>query len=178
MEFVQPIRDKEKIELMKKSFKNDRDRFLFVLGINVALRVSDLLSLKVKDLRNRTHLVMKESKTGKEKRQIISPTLKKEINKYTKGMDSEDWLFPSRKGDKPISRVQAYRILNEVAQRVGVEEIGSHSLRKTFAFHYYQATNDIVTIQQLLNHSTPAVTLRYIGVNQDIMDEKLKDFSL
>lgn len=177
MEFVQPIRDKAKIELMKKSFKSDRDRFLFVLGINVALRISDLLKLRVKDLQG-THLILKESKTGKTRRQIISKSLRKEINQYCKEKDQNEFLFPSRKGGKAISRIQAYRILNEVAAKCGIDEIGSHSLRKTWAFHYYQTTKDVVTIQQLLNHSSPAISLKYIGVEQDQMDEKLKDFSL
>ncbi|TMN23149.1 site-specific integrase [Lentibacillus cibarius] len=178
MKFVQPIRDKEKIELMKQSFNNERDRFLFIMGINTALRVSDLLQLKVKDVKG-THLKVIESKTGKLKRQIISMTLREEINEYTKGMNEEDVLFPSRKGNnKPLSRVQAYRILNRVSEQVGLEEIGTHTLRKTFSYWYYKQTKDVVTVQQLLNHSSPAVTLRYIGVNQDEMDERLKDFSL
>lgn len=177
MEVVQPIRDVEKIALMKQSFKNDRDRFLFMLGINTALRVSDLLSLKVKDLKG-THLIIKESKTKKPKKQIISPALKIEINEYTQGMNDNDFLFPSRKGDKPLSRVQVYRILNEVAESCGIEEIGSHSLRKTFGYHFYKKTKDVVSLQHLLNHSTPQVTLRYIGVTQDSMDDLLLDFGL
>lgn len=177
MEFVQPIRDKTKIEAMKKSFSSDRDRFLFILGINTALRVSDLLKLCVKDLQG-THLILKESKTGKTKRQIISTSLRKEIKLYCNGKDENEFLFPSRKGTAPISRVQAYRILNEVAQRCGVEEIGSHSLRKTFGYHFYQKTKDVVSLQHLLNHSNPQTTLRYIGITQDNMDELLMDFTL
>lgn len=178
MEFVQPIRDPQKIEAMKEALRSPRDRFLFVLGINTALRISDLLKLKVSDLRGKSHLSLKENKTGKARKQIISKPLKKEINAYTEGMDPEAWLFPSRTGKGPISRVQAYRILNETAKKIGLDEIGTHTLRKTFAFHFYQQTNDVVTVQQLLAHSSPAITLRYLGVNQDVMDDKLKDFSL
>lgn len=177
MEFVQPIRNKETIEDMKKCFKNDRDRFLFVLGINTALRISDILKLRVRDLKG-SHLKITESKTGKEKRQIITPALRKEIEQYIEGKHEEDFLFPSRKGNKPISRIQAYRVLNEVADVLGLDEIGTHTLRKTFGYHFYNQTKDIATLQQLLNHSAPSVTMRYIGLNQDALDMALEDFSL
>lgn len=177
MEFVQPIREKSIIEKMKKSFKSDRDRFMFVLGINTALRISDILKLKVKDLKG-THLKVSEDKTGKVKRQIINPALREEIEKYIEGKHDEDLLFPSRKGTKPISRIQAYRIMNNVAEDLGLEEIGTHTLRKTFGYHFYNKTKDIATLQMLLNHSAPSVTLRYIGMNQDALDSALEDFSL
>ena len=177
MEFVQPIREKSKIELMKNNLKTARDRFLFVLGINTALRISDLLKLKVEDVRG-THLDIKETKTGKIKKHFINPTLQDEIERYTENMKEHDYLFPSRKGTKPISRIQAYRILNETAKSLGIDEIGTHTMRKTFGYHYYQKTKDIATLQQLLNHSAPSVTMRYIGLHQDAMDKALEDFSL
>lgn len=61
-----------------------------------------------------------------------------------------------------ITRFRAYVILNEVAQKCGLEEIGTHTLRKTFGYHYYQQTHDIATLQQLFNHSSPSITLKYI----------------
>ncbi|MDX9806823.1 MAG: site-specific integrase, partial [bacterium] len=53
-----------------------------------------------------------------------------------------------------------------------------HTLRKTFGYHFYQKTKDVALLQQLFNHSAPSVTLRYIGINQDIMDMAIEDFSL
>lgn len=177
MEFVQPIREKSKIEAMKNNLKTQRDRFLFVLGINTALRISDLLKLKVEDVKG-THLTLKETKTNKIKKHYINPTLQDEIERYIADKKDNDFLFPSRKGTKPISRIQAYRILNETAKDIGLEEIGTHTMRKTFGYHYYQQTKDIATLQQLLNHSAPSVTMRYIGLHQDAMDKALEDFSL
>jgi len=77
-----------------------------------------------------------------------------------------------------LTRVQAYRIINDVAELMGIEEIGTHTLRKTFAYHFYQKTQDIYTLMELLNHSAPSVTRRYIGLAQDDMDKKIENFSL
>lgn len=181
MEYVQPIRDKVKIEDMKRELlKNGtRDYLLFYTGINTGLRISDILALKVKDVRDKTHISIKEIKTDKLKRFKINNGLLDELNKYIIGMDDEEYLFQSKKGDnKPISRVQAYRILNDAAKKVGLEQIGTHTLRKTFGYHFYQKTKDIALLQQLFNHSAPSVTLRYIGINQDIMDKAMDDFNL
>lgn len=180
MKFVQPIRDKKVLEQFKKELLkiSYRDYMMFVIGINTGLRISDLLSLKVEDVRARTHIIITEQKTGKYKRFLINDMLRMEINKYIDGMRQEEYLFKSRKGNKPITRVQAYRILNKVAAKLGIEEVGSHTLRKTFSYFHYQQYKDIAILQSILNHSSPSVTLRYIGINQDINDETIKDFYL
>jgi integrase len=180
MELVQPIRDKEKIEEIKDILKRQsyRDWFLFVMGINTGLRISDLLKLKVKDVQGKTHITIKEEKTGKEKRFKINSSLQEWIEEYTRRLDPEEYLFPSRKTRKPMTRVQAYRILNDVAKKVGLEEIGTHTLRKTFGYHFYQKTKDVALLQEIFNHSAPSVTLRYIGINQDVMDQAIDNFSL
>jgi integrase len=180
MKHVQPIRDREKIEKVKGILKHQsyRDWFLFVSGINVGLRISDLLPLKAKDVRNKMHITIKEVKTGKEKRFKINSYLRECINDYTKHMDDEAYLFPSQKTDKPITRVQAYRILNHAAAQVGLNEIGTHTLRKTFGYHFYQKEKDVALLQELFNHSAPSITLRYIGINQDVMDKAIDGFSL
>ncbi|MGG3561663.1 site-specific integrase [Neobacillus rhizosphaerae] len=177
MEFVQPIRDLEKIEEMKRRLP-PRDSFMFTIGINVGCRISDLLQLKVKDIRGKSHLVIEESKTGKTKRFLINQSLKQIIYDYTEDMKDEEWLFPSRKGDKPITRVQAYRVLNKTASQIGLDEIGTHTLRKTFGYWFYKKKKDVALLQEIFNHSAPSITLRYIGINQDTMDEALKDFNL
>jgi len=57
--------------------------------------------------------------------------------------------------------------LNEAAAVVGLAEIGTHTLRKTFAYHVFSATKNLTLVQKLLNHSSPATTLRYIGIEQE-----------
>ena len=179
MNEVQPIRDKEiiakfKNKLLKKSY---RDYMLFTVGINTGLRISDILPLKVSDVRG-SHIIIKEKKTGKNKRFKINVPLRAELDKYTANMSDDDYLFPSRKGDKPISRTQAYRILNDVAEALGVPEIGTHTLRKTFGYWHYKKFKDVVILQKIFNHSAPSVTLSYIGITADIVDDTIDNFYL
>lgn len=182
MNFVQPIRDIEKIEEIKTILKRQsyRNYFLFVLGINTGLRISDILKLKVSDVKGKTHIVIQEEKTDKPKRFKINTTLQSEIEDYIKGMKPNEFLFPSRTGgkSKPISRVMAYNILNEAGHAVGLGELGTHTLRKTFGYHFYKKFKDVALLQDLFNHSAPSVTLKYIGINQDEQDKAIDDFSL
>lgn len=182
LELVQPIRDKKQIEAMKIELKKScyRDYLLFYVGINVGLRISDILKLKVSHVRGQSHLVIREKKTDKLKRIAIVPDLANELAMYTEGMQDDEYLFKSQKGEnQPITRIQAYRILNKAAQAVGIGgEIGTHTLRKTFGYHFYQKTKDVALLQALFNHSSPSVTLRYIGINQDMMDQAMEGFSL
>ena len=61
---------------------------------------------------------------------------------------------------------------------LGRDDVGTHTMRKTFGYQYYKRTNDIATLMQLFNHSSQYITLRYIGMQQKQLDEKLKDFNL
>ena len=179
MNEVQPIKDVKKINEIKIYLKNksDRNYFLFVLGINVGFRISDLLNLPISSLTG-THISITEKKTGKSKRFFINPQLRIEIDEYIKGKSAEEFLFPSRKGNRPITKIQAYNILNEAGTAAGLESIGTHTLRKTFGYWHYKQFKDVAVLQKLFNHSSPSVTLRYIGIDQDEIDSTLSGFFL
>lgn len=181
MNTVQPIRDKNKIRKIENILKKQsmRNYILFELGIYSGLRISDILKLKVKDLKDKDYFILKEQKTGKHKKLAINPKLKKELDMYLSNMKDDEYIIKSREGEnKPISRVMAWKILNDAAKKVGIQEIGTHSLRKTFGYHAYLQTNkDITKIQKLLNHSSPEVTLRYIGITQDDLDDVVINLS-
>ncbi len=83
MNFVQPIRDPEKIQKIKEYLKenNERNYILFVMGINTGLRISDILKLKIGDLKG-SHISMREKKKGKQKRIQLTPALKRELRWY------------------------------------------------------------------------------------------------
>ena len=181
MTSVEPIRNKEKIELVKRILKENgtRDYLLFLLGINIGLRISDILKLKVCDVKDKEYITIKEQKTGKRKRFPITNSFKTALEEYIKGKSYYEWLFPSQRGNKPITRIQAYRIINNACFKAGIfTNIGTHTLRKTFGYHFYQETKDIALLQCLFNHSAPSITLRYIGINQDIIDTSLRAFAL
>ncbi len=188
MQFVQPIRDRKKIDQIKTLLKaqNHRDYVLFVLGINSGLRVSDLLSLKVSDVRNaqgdiRDRITLREQKTGKTKDFPIGKTSQKALKEYfsLSALDDDQPLFPSRKGNDSLGRSQAYRIINSVARVAGIDDqIGTHTLRKTFGYHAYKMGMDLSVIQKLLNHSSSSVTLAYIGITQDDLDDVYLNLNL
>ncbi|SDM78076.1 Phage integrase family protein [Dendrosporobacter quercicolus] len=174
MELVEPIKSKKQITALKNYLRgqNIRDYLLFVLGINSGLRISDLLKLTVEDVQNQNRISIREQKTGKMKDFPLSDTCKKAINEYLKITQlTAGYLFTSRKGNQPITRVQAYRILSEAAKTIGITEpIGTHTLRKTFGYHAYINGTDVTRIQKLLNHSAPNVTLSYIGITKEELD--------
>ncbi len=185
MNTVQPIRKVELIKAIKQFYKrrSTRDYFLFVMGVNVGLRITDMLHLKVRHVRERNEIILRERKTKKEKFIPINATLKREIEDYTKEMNPDEYLFPSRQKDehnlvKPITRERAYQILQEAADHFRLERIGTHSLRKTFGYHLYESTKDIALLMYIFNHSTEAITLRYIGKNQESYKRAMKGFGL
>ncbi|MFB7304054.1 site-specific integrase [Heyndrickxia sporothermodurans] len=178
---VQPLRTQEEIEEMKwalRRFGSERDRFLFVFGINTGLRVSDIVPLKVSDVRGQQHVIKREQKTGKVKRFYLNKALRAEIDAYTNGMADDDYLFPSRKGNAHITPTQAYRVLVKAADMLERKDIGTHTMRKTFGYHHYKRNKDVAALQTLFNHSAPSITLRYIGITDDEIEATLEDFSL
>ncbi|HHS2995294.1 tyrosine-type recombinase/integrase [Staphylococcus aureus] len=122
---------------------------------------------------------LREQKTRKQK-QIPLYHLKEDIDRYIQFLEDEDYLFKSNKLDseaqiKPISRVQAYRILNHSAKSIGLSEIGTHSTRKTFGYHYYKKTKDVALLMDLFNHSSQVVTLRYVGISQEVINSSISE---
>jgi len=182
MNFVQPIRNQEMIEEIKDYLKkqSNRNYMMFVFGINTGLRIQDILGVRVRDVLDRDQLVMFEMKTKKRRFVELNPTIKREIKKYTMKMDIDDYLFPSRQGgaNKPIKRDMAYKIMRAAAKEFGLVDIGTHTLRKTFGYHMYQLTKDITLVQKMLNHSDKAITMRYIGMDQDMVNNAMRRFGL
>ena len=182
MTTVDPIREisdikKIKSELLRSSY---RDYLFFEVGINTGLRISNILNLKVSDVKGKIHIEIREEKTGKIKKFILNDVVKDEIEKFIASKKNNDFIFESRRTrGVPLERTRAYCILNSAAKAAGLNiKIGTHTMRKTFGFHFYQKTKDVALLQQLFNHSSPSVTLRYIGINQNMLDEALSDFVL
>jgi integrase len=186
MKFVQPIRDPKKLQAIKEYLKdrNERDYILFMVGINTGLRISDILPLRVGDVRG-THIDLKEKKTRKQSSIKIRRSLREALDDYIRGKSDTEYLFASRskkrstgKINEPIDSSMAYKIVRHAAERFGLFEIGTHSLRKTFGYHFYQQEKDIALLMDTFNHSEQSITLRYIGIKQDTLDEALDRFEL
>lgn len=176
MKEVSPIKDKQVvrdiIEYLRET--SERNALLFEIGIYCGLRVSDIIKLRVRDVKDKDKIYITEQKTGKENGIEINPALKRELKRYVQDKQSYEFLFASTRSNKPISRQQAYNIINEAGKHFGLERIGTHTMRKTFGYHLYQATKDITLIQKLLNHAKPEITLTYIGMTQERKDEAVR----
>ena len=182
MTTVDPIRKKTDIEKIKSVLleKSYRDYLFFEVGINTGLRISDILKLKVSDIRGKYYIELKEQKTGKLKKFRMNSVLKEELESYIVTKNDDNYVFESfRTSGNPLERTRAYCILNEAAKIAQLKiKMGTHTMRKTFGFHFYQQTKDIALLQVLFNHSSPSVTLRYIGINQNILDKAMEKFVL
>ena len=159
---------------------------LFVMGINTALRIGDLLSLSIADVTDNAGNVLDvicliEHKTGKQKRLPVNESLKKALSWHLAEHPNRkrfEPLFISQKGGA-LSRSQAWRVLKAAGKFVGLQNIGTHSLRKTFGYHVYIKSGcDIGAVQKLLNHSVPKITLKYIGIDKERIDNLYMELNL
>ncbi|GAA0313708.1 site-specific integrase [Bacillus carboniphilus] len=179
MNFVQPIRDPKVIDGIKQYLKlrSLRNYLFFCFGIYSGLRVSDLRMLRVGMVKG-THVNIQERKNKNKKRFIIHPEIREDLSRYIAGKSDDEFLFPSRQIKKksrlrgqPFDRSTAYKMLNDAARQFGLREIGCHTMRKTWGYQLYkQDPSNLVLLMEMYGHSDPTITLRYIGVTQDMMD--------
>ncbi len=180
MSTVEAIRNKKDIEKVKKFLKEDSERnfLLFSMGINCGLRISDLLSLNVGDVKNKSYIRLKEKKTGKYKKFPINYLLRSLISKYVKNRSNDEPLFMTM-FNKRLGRIMSYKIINEACKKAGISILaGTHTMRKTFGYHHYKKYKDVAMLQMIFNHSSPQITLRYIGIVQEEIEESYKNFCL
>ncbi len=181
MSTVEPIRDVKKIKEIEKILlsQNFRNYVLFKFGINCGLRISDILALNIEDVKNKDVILLTEIKTKKNRKIPINTELKNMLNKYTKNKAEKAPLFKSLNSNKRLDRINAYRIINKACKLAIIEgNTGTHTLRKTFGYHFYKKFKDIVLLQRIFNHSSPAITLRYIGITEDEIFERYACFTL
>lgn len=181
MNIVEPIRSYDTIQDIASALseKRERDYVLFMTGLYLGRRISDILPLKVRDVKDQKQITFTEQKTKKTITLAINDDLKKIFRDYCKGKRDYEYLFRSRKGvNRPITRQQYWNILNDAAKVVGyTEKIGCHTPRKSLARHLYESGTDLYMIMLLLNHSSIDETKRYIGITQDELNATLKSVS-
>lgn len=181
MNFVEPIRNEQKFRDIQDYLKrtNERDYIMLITGTYTGLRVSDVLRLKISDVKDKKFIYIREKKTGKQNIIELNPLLIRAYKDYCLDKYPDEYLIKSRNGvNKAITREQAYKILKKVGEEFGVENLGTHTMRKTFGYHYYRKTKDVATLMKMFNHSDPSITLKYIGVVQDEMNRARREFTI
>lgn len=180
MNFVEPIRDKDVFHDIQARLKVDnmRNFVLIMTGTYTGLRITDILKLKVKDVRNKKYIDIREQKTSKRNLIEINMELRRVYKEYCSNMHDEEYLFRKKEINKPIGRNQAWKIMKKVQEQFKLDNLGTHTLRKTFGYHYYNQTGDIATLMKMFNHSKEEITLRYIGITQENMNEARRNFKI
>lgn len=177
---VDPIKNLNDVLKVEKILKSQslRNLLIFLLGTNCGLRISDILALNVKDVLNREYIQLVEKKTNKFKKFPINSKLKPLLKQFVKDRSPSEPLFLSVFNNR-LKRFDAYDIIKNACEKAGIEaNIGTHTLRKTFGYHHYKKFKDIAMLQKIFNHSSPQVTLRYIGIEQDEIFESYRNFVL
>ena len=177
---VEPLRNKKDIEKIEKYLMNtnERDYVVWVLGLNSGLRISDIIALDVKDVINKTHISIIEKKTQKTKVFYINNKLKCVLENYVKDKEPDEPLFLGKQ-NRRLNRHQVYRFIKNACavNKINIHA-GTHTMRKSFGYHHYQQFKDIVILQKIFNHSSARVTLIYIGIEQENIDESYRNFEL
>lgn len=180
---VQPLRTTKEITEMIDALGMSpntagRNVLLFKIGISTGLRIGDIVKLRVAEVKGKSSFKIREGKTKKE-RTVHLNAIMADIADYTEDLyEEEGYLFASRKGDSHITTTQAYRILVSAADMLGRKDVGTHTMRKTFGYHYYKQTYDILTLMNIFNHSDQSTTKRYIGITEEEVADSLKNFRL
>ena len=190
---VAPIKSLADIGKIKRHLlktQQYRNYLLFVMGINVGLRISDLLSLKISDVWHNGKcveaIVIREQKTKKYRTIALNGATEEAIERYLgslKTFNEDDWLFKSRKYGTPLTKQSAHRIINQIMADCGiVGHWGTHTLRKTFAYQLYMANAEqpmiLEYLMKLLNHSSQQITLAYMGIEQQQLNNLVENLNL
>lgn len=171
-----------------------RNKMMFLIGINLGIRASDLCALKYSFFMNNDGAFKdsyslqpkKTKKTGKFVKLYFNQTVVKAISNYIEEypiQDMDEYLFKSRKGDGHITEISLGRIIKDAAEEVGIDRnICSHSLRKTFGYHVWHNAEDkeksLIVLQTIFNHSSPMMTKKYIGLMDDEIEDVFQDLNL
>lgn len=189
MNIVRPIKDPDKLREIREGlagltdWHGERMFLLFEIGINTGLRISDIIRLRKKHVCGEW-IETVEKKTGKVARIPLNVTVRKIIRDRCREMDDDDLLFPSRMalGDgsiqHPMTYRSAYNDVRQIAEMFSLgDHIGCHTMRKTFGYWHYKQNKDLELLRQWFNHTSQAVTRRYIGVDEDERRKSVNGFN-
>lgn len=194
-QIVKPIKDSKVLKSVENLLLHDfdlgrRNYTIFQTGKATLLRVSDVLRLKKSDVYDpagqvKSHAYINDKKTGKRNILYLKPVtqdldiyydwLKNYQKQNNKSVFTSEWLFPSfTRPEKHIDERRYYMIMHKVGQKLNIDYLGTHSMRKTGAFRVYEQSNhNIGLVMRLLNHSSEKETLRYLGLDQEAREQIL-----
>ncbi|TPR12439.1 site-specific integrase [Apilactobacillus timberlakei] len=170
------------VTLVNPSFnENPKGSTIIKLLDNTELCVKDILKIKISDILDnegnvKTSFHFKSSKTGKYEDLDIK-NIQKDLKLYVQWLNNRQvntkWLFPNEE-DKHIDERNFYLIMHRVGELLGINYLGTHTMRKTGAYRVYVQSNyNISLVMSLLNHSSQAMTLKYLGLDRESTENML-----
>ena len=191
-QLVLPIKDSNILHEVQDTLLNNfrygrRNYTIFQVGKATLLRVSDVLALRRNEIFNDDGTIKKnayilDNKTDKPNTLYLKP-VNQDLIDYLQWLNENkiqsDWLFPSIKHpDRHITEKQFYKIMAKTGDLLGINYLGTHTMRKTGAYRVYTQTNyNIGLVMSLLNHSSEAMTLKYLGLDQVSREQMLDKVS-
>lgn len=188
-QLVLPIKDSNILHEVQDTLLNNfrygrRNYTIFQVGKATLLRVSDVLALRRNEIFNddgtiKKNAYIRDKKTDKPNTLYLKP-VNQDLIDYLQWLNENkiqsDWLFPSIKHpDRHITEKQFYKIMARTGDLLGINYLGTHSMRKTGAYRVYTQTHyNIGLVMSLLNHTSEAMTLKYLGLDQ-VSREKMLD---
>lgn len=196
MNSAEPIKKANDLSKLKNYYKeihpNPRNELLIILGLNTALRISDILALKWEDVYDfewkeyKKHIHISEQKTGKTTQIYMNHNVQEALYSYKSNLkqkkqtiEKDRFLFSHSNKNVPISRTQAFRIIKNAADYYKISGVIScHSLRKTFGYHAWKQGASPVVLVEVFNHSSYQVTKHYLGIEQEDKDKIFQKIKL
>lgn len=160
----------DEIQILLSNTHDIQFKTMMFLGIDCGLRVSEVVHLKVSDIKSSEGFILvRESKRGKTRKVKLSGQCLQLLRKYWKVYRPKEWLFPSPRSNKEGSPYHAGALNNKFSKylkELGLNRDGFrfHSLRHTYATRMLEEDCDIFLLKKLLGHSSFASTARYIHV--------------
>lgn len=196
---VFPIKSREQLDAIASWLRANADpKYLlaFILGINLGLRANELLELKCSDIffpDGKIRYIVGDYTDTTDKISVFQEKVDKRRGLYLNescvhaiqwyyGNDvshySDEYIFASREGGH-IEVDTLRKKLKDAAKACGIKQnIGTHTLRKTFGYFHYQSNHDIVFLQRLFGHSSALITMRYIGIADEEEKKAYHDVSI
>ncbi len=195
MNFVEPIRDRKKIAQIKNLLRGQgrfRDLLLFTVGINTALRISDVLQLRIGQFvdeqnRMRSRFEVREIKTGKRHDVTINDSIREALSEYLRVYpdvtdNPDNFVFFNSEFNRfsaPLKRGRVWEFISAICKEVGLQSnYGTHSLRKTWGYQARMQGVDLALIMYKLNHASLTDTKRYVGITDEEVGDVVRRLNL
>ncbi len=159
------VLSRSEIQRMLSVVQNRKHRLLIALAYGAGLRISETVSLKVKDIQLEEGFIHIKSAKGKKDRLTLLPDkLLTDLLEFIEGKDGNDWLFHSERGGYITSRT-AGKVFENALEKASIQKDATfHSLRHSFATHLLENGTDIRFVQKLLGHNNIQTTQKYTQV--------------